>query len=70
MNFGSILRFIEHNFGIPEGELTFADHRATTDLTDFFDLDQAPRRFQGVSAAKDASYFLNDKTVPTDPGDD
>jgi len=64
------LRFIEHNFGIPEGELTFADLRSTTNLTDFFDLDQAPRPFQRVSAAKDATYFLNDKTVPTDPDDD
>ena len=69
-DFGSILRFVEHNFGIPEGELTFADNRATKDLTDFFDLDQAPRPFQRVSAAKDATYFLNDKTVPTDPDDD
>jgi len=69
-DFGSILRFIEHNFGIPEGQLTFADHRATTDLTDFFDLGQPPRPFQRVSAAKDANYFLNDKTVPTDPDDD
>src|SRR5215831_16141952 len=69
-DFGSILRFIEHNFGIPEGELTFADLRSTTNLTDFFDLDQAPRPFQRVSAAKDATYFLNDKTVPTDPDDD
>jgi len=69
-DFGSILRFIEHNFGIPEGELTFADHRARTDLTDFFDLDQPPRPFQRVSAAKDETYFLNDKTVPTDPDDD
>ena len=69
-DFGSILRFIEHNFGIPEGELTFADHRATTDLTDFFHMDQPPRPFQRVSAAKDETYFLNDKTVPTDPDDD
>ena len=36
----------------------------------FFDLDQAPRPFHRVSADKDASYFLNDKTVPTDPDDD
>jgi phospholipase C len=69
-DFGSILRFIEHNFGIPEGQLSFADHRATTDLTDFFHLDQAPRRFRPVSADKDATYFLNDKAVPTDPDDD
>jgi phospholipase C len=69
-DFGSILRFIEHNFGIPEGQLSFADHRATTNLTDFFDLNGAPRPFRRVSADKDASYFLNDNTVPTDPDDD
>jgi phospholipase C len=69
-DFGSILRFIEHNFGIPEGELTFADRRATTDLTDFFRLGQAPRPFHRVSVAKDENYFLQDKTVPTDPDDD
>ncbi|HTE88268.1 MAG TPA: alkaline phosphatase family protein [Terriglobales bacterium] len=69
-DFGSILRFIEHNFGIPEGQLAFADRRAARDLRGFFHLDQAPRRFQRVSAARDASYFLNDKTVPTDPDDD
>jgi len=69
-DFGSILRFIERNFGIREGQLTFADRRATKDLRDFFHLDQAPRPFQRVSAPKDANYFLNDKTVPTDPDDD
>ena len=67
-DFGSILRFIEHNFGIPEGQLNFADRRAARDLRSFFDLDRAPRPFQGVSAAKDASYFLNDKTVPDGSG--
>ena len=67
-DFGSILRFIEHNFGIPEGELTFADHRARTDLTDFFHMDQPPRPFQRVSATKDETYFLNDKTVPDRSG--
>ena len=28
-DFGSVARFVEHNFGIMEGELTFADERAT-----------------------------------------
>ena len=69
-DFGSILRFIEYNFGIPEGQLTFADRRAGRDLAGFFRLDQAPRPFQRVSATKDENYFLNDKTVPTDPDDD
>ena len=26
-DFGSVIRFVEHNFGIPEGALTFADAR-------------------------------------------
>src|SRR5262249_198904 len=68
--FGSILRFTEHNFGIPEGELTFADRRSATALRGFFDLNQPPRPFQRVSADKDATYFLNDRTTPTDPDDD
>jgi phospholipase C len=69
-DFGSILRFIEHNFGIPEGALTFADQRATNDLTGFFNLTQAPRPFQTIPAALSASFFLNDKTAPVDPDDD
>ncbi len=67
---GSILRFIERNFGIPEGELGFADNRATNSLPEFFSLDQAPRPFNPISAPLDANYFLNDKTPPTDPDDD
>lgn len=69
-DFGSILRFIEQNFGIREGELRFADNRATTDLTFFFHLNRAPRPFHAISAPLDANYFLNDKTPPTDPDDD
>jgi phospholipase C len=69
-DFGSILRFIEHNFGIPEGALTFADQRATNDLTGFFNLTAAPRPFQTVPAAISAAAFLNDKSVPVDPDDD
>jgi len=69
-DFGSILRFIEHNFGIPEGALTFADQRATNDLTGFFNLTQTPRPFQTIPAALNAAFFLNDKTAPVDPDDD
>jgi phospholipase C len=70
MDFGSILRFVEQNFGITEGSLNFADARSTNDLTEFFDLQQAPRPFQTVAAPLDAKYFLNDKTPRTDPDDD
>jgi phospholipase C len=37
-DFGSILRFVEVNFGILEGALGVADARAVNDLTDFFNL--------------------------------
>jgi phospholipase C len=70
MDFGTILRFLEHNFSIEEGSLNFADARTQIDLTEFFNLNQAPRPFQIVPAPLDANYFLNDKTPPTDPDDD
>jgi phospholipase C len=68
-DFGSILRFIEHNFGVPEGELNFADARAQNDLSGFFDLSLAPRAFRKINAPKSASFFLNDKRKATDPDD-
>jgi len=69
-DFGSILRFVEHNFGVPEGALTFADARAKNSLTGFFDLARAPRSFGKIAAPKSASFFLNDKRKATDPDDD
>jgi phospholipase C len=66
MDFGTILRFLEHNFGITEGALNFADARSTTDLTEFFNLNQVPRVFQTIPAKFDANYFLNDKDPLTD----
>jgi phospholipase C len=67
-DFGSILRFIEHNFGIAEGALNFADQRATTDLKGFFNLNQSPRTFKPISAPLGAEFFLNDKR-PMEPPD-
>jgi phospholipase C len=69
MDFGTILRFLEKNYGIAEGALNFADARSTTDLTEFFNLSQVPRVFQTIPAKLDANYFINDKTPLTD-GDD
>ena len=69
-DFGSILRFIEHNFGITEGALNFADARATNELSGFYDVTRAPRAFQTIKAPKSASFFLHDKRKPTDPDDD
>lgn len=75
-DFGSIVRFIEHNYGI--GNLGFADTRcdpswsncSLDDLPNFFNLTQAPRPFQTIHATVGAEYFLNDKSLPTDPDDD
>ncbi len=69
-DFGSILRFVEHNFGVQEGALNFADARAKNDLTGFFDLTMAPREFKTINAPKNATFFINDKRKATDPDDD
>jgi hypothetical protein len=60
-DFGSILRFAEHKFGIPEGALNFADQRATTNLAEFFNLSQLPRTFKVIPAPLGEKFFLNDK---------
>jgi phospholipase C len=67
-DFGSILRFIERNFGIVEGALNFADQRSTTDLIEFFDLNQLPRKFSLIPAPLGEQFFLNDKR-PMEPPD-
>ena len=69
-DFGSILRFIEHNFGIPEGFLNFADSRATTDLKNFYDTSRPPRPYQTIATPKNADFFLHDKRKPTAPDND
>ena len=68
-DFGSILRFIEFNFGITQGALNFADARATHDLTTFFDLTKAARRSRAISAPKGADFFLHDPRKATGPDD-
>lgn len=68
-DFGSILRFIERNFGAKEGILNFADARANTDLFNFFDTTLPPRTFQTINAPLTASFFINDKRAATDPDD-
>ena len=69
-DFGSILRFIESNFGIKKGALNFADARSTHDLSAFFNLSAAPRPFATISAPLSGSFFINDRRQPTDPDDD
>jgi phospholipase C len=69
-DFGSLLRFIERNFGVAQGALNFADARATSSLAEFFDMTRAPRQFVPIAAARSAASFINDRTPPTDPDDD
>jgi phospholipase C len=66
-DFGSILKFIETNFKLPS--LGYADTRAD-DLSDCFDFTQTPTTFRPVLAPLDATYFLREKSLPTDPDDD
>jgi phospholipase C len=69
-DFGSIARFIEHNYSIPLGALTFADARTSTDLFDFYDLQMLPRTFQTIPAPYSGSYFLNDTSPQLPPDSD
>jgi phospholipase C len=66
-DFGSILRFIEQNFGIAEGALNFADQRATTDLKSFF-VNIKPRILEPIRAPLEEEFFLNDPR-PMEPPD-
>jgi hypothetical protein len=69
-DFGSIVRFIEFNFGIAQGALTFADARSVTNFTHYYDLSQSPRVFHTIGTPKNAEFFLNDKSKPLPPDDD
>ena len=68
-DFGSVLRMVEGINHIPEGQLGFADQRATTDLRDFFSLTE-PRPYQTIPAEKDADFFLTYKGAATAPDND
>jgi len=69
-DFGSIARFVEHNFLVHMGALTFADARTTTDLLKFFDLARSPRAFTTIPAPLSAKHFIEDKTPPLPPDND
>jgi len=69
-DFGSILRFLEANFGVKEGGLDFADARARDSLNGFFDFRLLPRPFAIIPTVRSAASFINDTTPPTDPDDD
>jgi phospholipase C len=66
-DFGSVLKFIETTFDLPP--LGYADGPAD-DLSDCFNLTQAPTPFQSIVAPLDAKFFINDHRPPVDPDDD
>ena len=70
-DFGSVLKFIEKTFSLPEVDpaVGYADSRAD-DLSDCFDLNQTPLTFTPIPAPLNAQYFLNDKSAPEGPDDD
>ena len=65
-DFGSIVRFAEHNFGIKEGALNFADSRSPSNLAAFYDLTKPPRPFAVIAAPAMAAAVMSDKTPPDD----
>jgi phospholipase C len=69
-DFGSVARFIERNFGINEGKLTFADSRSFSDLSEFFSLGNPPRPFRAIKAPLSAKDFLTAKPSNIPPDDD
>ncbi len=69
-DFGSMIRFVEKNFGITQGALNFADARASDSLSNFFNLKSAPRQFSTIPASRSAAFFLNDTTPSADPDTD
>jgi phospholipase C len=65
-DFGSMLRFIEEQFGLPS--LGYRDASADN-LSDCFNFSQAPRAFRQIQAPLTASYFLRqtqNTSVPLD----
>jgi phospholipase C len=66
-DFGSILRFIEENWGLPQ--LGYADAPADN-FSDCFNFNQTPLVFQNIPAARDASFFRNDRRPPEGPDND
>jgi phospholipase C len=69
-DFGSVIRFVEQNFGIRAGSLTFADARGfASNLTEYFNLGSSPRTFTPISTPLSVQHFIN--TPPSgDPPDD
>jgi phospholipase C len=64
--FGTIIKFVEDNWGLPR--LGTTDVRAASMVDDVFDFTQAPRKFVTIDSKYSKAYFLNQKPSgkPTD----
>jgi phospholipase C len=60
--FGSVLKFIEENFGT--GSLGTTDERANS-IDDVFNFSQSPIRFQTIRAPYGPNYFLQHRAQPS-----
>ncbi|MGA2353538.1 MAG: alkaline phosphatase family protein [Terriglobales bacterium] len=75
-DFGSILKFIEEVFALPNTidytnpSAPYADEYALGDLMDCFNFNQTPLQFSQVEAPLKAEHFLNDTSPPTPPDTD
>jgi len=69
-DFGTILRFVEHNFGLTEGALHFADAIAKGNLSQFYKFTRSPRKFKSIVTPLDASFFVENAMAPEPPDDD
>ena len=71
-DFGSILKFIEETFSLPEvnPSVGYADSYALGDLSDFFDYNQTPLTFQQIPSDYDRQYFVTRTGTPTPPDND
>ena len=66
--FGSILRFAEDVFGLPQ--MSASDTRATSPAEDCFDFNQTPRKFQQIPSALGIDYFIHQSPDPRPPDND
>jgi hypothetical protein len=73
-DFGSILKFIEENFSLPQigtsVGVEYADSYALGDLSDCFNFNQTPLTFTPIQAPIGKDYFINNKAAPTPPDND
>jgi phospholipase C len=71
-DFGSILKFIEGTFGLPQIDpsVGYADSYALGDLSDCFNFNQTPLTFTPIQAPVGKQYFLHNTAKATPPDDD